>query len=259
MQKSNHKRHIWRYVGISLVGITILIAGWWEYRLTPERHLTVDQDNVPTLFIPGYMGNWISLGPMVHRMNRYHIAKKAMVVHIASDNKITIKQDAALNKNNPNIIVLFQDNTNVDKQATQLALLTEKLYRDYHIRKINLVGHSDGGNIVYRYLTTKHQQAVPQTVKFVDFADDYSQAEDQRADRLPRKLKVLIVAGEIWYTGTDGEIPLKSALAFKKVIAPYVAEVKTAVFHGGPWLTFHSCLHQNPAVDCVIARFLYDN
>ena len=26
MQKSNHKRHIWRYVGISLVGITILIA-----------------------------------------------------------------------------------------------------------------------------------------------------------------------------------------------------------------------------------------
>lgn len=259
MIKNKQKRHIGRYIGIGLLVFTLFVAGWWEYRLEPERQLIVSKDKVPTLFIPGYLGNWISLGPMVHRMNRYHIAKKAMVVHIASNNQITIKQDVALNRNNPNIIVLFQDNTNVNKQAYQLALLTEKLYRDYHVRQINLVGHSDGGNIVYRYLTTRHQHPTPQALKFVDFADDYSHQEDERANKLPRQLKVLIVAGEIWHTGTDGEIPLKSALAFKKVIKPYVAKVKTVVFHGGPWLTFHSCLHQNPAVDCVIARFLYDN
>lgn len=258
MMKAQRKHHLLRNLGIALGSVVLLVTVWWQICLQPLRKLSVPQHDVPTLFIPGYLGNWISLGPMVHRLNHYDIAKEAMVVHIAKDNHITIKQEHAF-KDNPNILVLFQDNTDVAKQAYQLGLLNEKLYRDYHVRQINLVGHSAGGNIVFRYLITKHSRPVPQPLKFVNFADDYSRREDAETARLPHNLKVLTVAGEIWHTGTDGEIPLKAALAFSKVLKPHVAAVKTVVFHGGPLRTYHSCLHQNPAVDCVIARFLYDN
>ena len=250
----HHKFHIFIFVSLT---IFLLITIWWQHCLKPLKNLHVQQHDIPTLFIPGYLGNWISLGPMVHRMNHYGIAKESMVVHIYKNNKISIKKEYPL-KNNPNILVLFKDNTEPNRQSYQLGLLAEKLYSVYHIHKMNLLGHSEGGNIIFKYLITKHSKKVPETVKFVNFADDYPKNQEKKIYKLPSNLKVLTIAGEIWNTGTDGEIPLKSALKFNDLIKKHVSEAKVIIFKGAPWYTFHSCLHQNPSVGCAIAKFLYN-
>lgn len=245
-----------RRILISLMIIAALLGGWWWRRLQTYRHFSVPQHDVATVFVPGYGGNWISFGPMIGRMNRYHVGTAAETLQVHA-NSVSVKHEGRSGKN-PLINVLFDNPFKPATQAKQMRLVMAKL-KQMGITKVNLVGHSSGANIIYDYLTRYRHESDPIALKFVSFATDYTTSEVNEAERLPHALQVQNIGGQIWRSDGDWAINGTSREAFTAAVAPYVASVQTVTVHGSPLDSYHSMLHQNPDVDKLIAQFLFTN
>ncbi|WP_416353611.1 alpha/beta hydrolase [Agrilactobacillus fermenti] len=256
-QRRSHRRLFWTLGVIGLV-LFVLVGTWWgrnHHYLTQTR---VQDTKTPTLFIPGYMGNKISFGGMIRRMDHYGIGTKAMVIHVSKQGKVQIDQQASLKQKNPLIQVLFQNNKQEHVEAKQLRQVLYILKEKYQVQKVNLVGHSSGGNIVFDYLTspTAKTKQVPRVSKFVNIATNFP-GNKTAGHLLPKQLYILNIAGDIWHLSSDGGIPVKQDLALKQIAAPHVAAYREVVVHGSPLTVYHSMLHENGAVDQIIAEYLF--
>lgn len=98
----------------------------------------------------------------------------------------------------------------------------------------------------------------PTIRKFVTLGSTYPEVTDQLA-QLPAHLPILNVAGQIWHTKGDGEVPLAGVLAFSQRLKQAGFTPVTHIITGSPLTAEHSMLHINPRVDFLIAKFLFAN
>ncbi|PIO82217.1 hypothetical protein BSQ39_00900 [Loigolactobacillus backii] len=241
-----------------LAVIFVGVLSWNVYfnqRAQVLKDVSVRQEQTATIFVPGLHGRYSFTG-MIHRLNHYDIAQHALTVNVSKKGKIKVHKLAPL-KDNPTIKILFSADAEPKKEAKQLVAVMQTLKRDYHIQKINLVGHSSGGNIIFDYLTaTNGRPDLPTPKKFVSIATTYPNRK-QQAKQLPANLRILNIAGEIDHYHSDGAVSVTDDLAMGKLVEPYVASYQARTIHGNILHTFHSMLHENPDVDRLIANYLY--
>lgn len=254
MTKKTHRR--WpRVVGWTAGVLSAMAIGgtvWWQSQLNAIRHLTVRQTDIATVFIPGYNSNSWTFSPMIQRFARYGIATDAMTINVSANGHLAITRRATLNQRNPLINIIFADARNPEKQTTQLHRIMTKLYTDYGVHQINLVGHSMGGFLATRYITQPPTAQQPAVVRFVNIASGGARADSDLAD-FPKNIAVLAIGGNIWGTRSDWQVPLASVEHFAKTIP----QAKLITITGSPLTAYHSALHQNPQVDRDIAQFLF--
>ncbi|AYF93024.1 alpha/beta hydrolase [Apilactobacillus bombintestini] len=254
-----------RKITIGIVLLIELIALFtttaWIFRGRVLNNVHVDKTRTATIFIPGYGGNAVSTDDFINQFNDHGIAKRALRIHISAHGKVTTmkKYVHKIKKNNPLVQLIFENNTDPDKEADQMKNVMSYLYKKYHIKKVNFLGHSSGGAIAYEYMVKHpHQKNAPKVNKFVSIANDYD-PNDKRVKNLPRNLKILNIAGEIYNVGTDGEEAVDIVKPMGKLVRPYVKEYKFFLYQAGPISAEHSMLHENPTLDKTIAEFLFRN
>lgn len=235
--------------------IVLGCGGYWQARLAPLKRLRVADTNIPTVFVAGDYARAFSTNGFVHRLSANHLMTRALIVNVDHHGKVAFKQFAPL-RHNPTIQVVFADNHHPRRQARQLATVMHLLKTRYHVTRFNAVGHSSGGNIIFDYLTTRPTKSQPRINRFVSIGTNYP-ACGPRLARLPQATPILNVAGQIWHTASDGEVPLAGVLAFSHQLKRHHFSVKTVIIHGNPLRAEHSMLHINPSVDAELARFLY--
>ncbi|CAJ1229123.1 hypothetical protein LXEBMM8_EKPBGFGD_02159 [Lactiplantibacillus xiangfangensis] len=242
-------------MAIVSAAVVTLSGAYWQWRLTPLKHVQVQSTNIPTVFVAGDYAKAFSTNGFVHRLSATHLMTRALMVHVAKNGHVVVKQFAPL-RHNPTIQVVFADNHHSKRQARQLATVMHLLNQRYHVQQFNAVGHSSGGNIIFDYLTANHQEAQPHIQRFVSIGTNYPNAALQ-LKHLPQQTKILNIAGQIWRTSGDGEVQLNGILAFSKLLTAHHFEIQTKIIHGNPLRTEHSMLHINPTVDAQLATFLY--
>ncbi|CAI2559020.1 hypothetical protein AKUH3B111A_01820 [Apilactobacillus kunkeei] len=250
-------------IGIVLIieAIALFITTSWIFRGRVLNDVKVDKTRTATIFIPGYGGNAVSTDDFINQFNDHGIAKRALRIHISSKGKVTTmkKYVKKISSDNPLVQLIFEDNTHPIKEAKQMKNVMTYLYKTYHIKSVNFLGHSSGGQIAYEYMVRNpNQKNAPKINKFVSIANDYP-AGDKRAKNLPRNLKIFNIAGEIYNVGTDGEEAVDIVKPMGKLVKPYVKSYQFYLYRGDPISAEHSMLHENPTLDKTIAEFLFRN
>lgn len=249
-------------IGIILLieAIALFTTTAWIFRGRVLNNVKVEKTRTATIFIPGYGGNAVSTDDFINQLNDHGLAKRALRIHISNHGKVTTmkKYEKKIRKNNPLIQLIFADNTHPIKEANQMKNVMKYLYKKYHIKRVNFLGHSSGGTIAYEYMVRHpHLKKVPAVHKFVSIANDYA-PNDTRAQNLPRHLEILNIAGEIYNVGTDGEEAVNIVKPMGKLVQPYVKSYRFFLYQAGPISAEHSMLHENPTLDKTIAEFLFN-
>ncbi|MCF6161589.1 MAG: alpha/beta hydrolase [Furfurilactobacillus sp.] len=236
-----------------------IVMGWEASEQKQLGHVQVSYSKTPTLFVSGDYSNWLTFGPMNARLERYDIGQAVWTIHVAKSGKATIDKRGPLGKRNPLILVLFADNHHASREARQLTGVMKMLKQREHINTVNMVGHSSGANIVYQYLTGKaadKREDYPDTAKFVNIATTFSKAEQKAADRFPRHIQVLNIAGDLFGTGGDLGVSVKGDHKLGEMLAGRVDGYQSETLVGGISV-IHYLLHQNPHVDRAVTDFLW--
>lgn len=236
-----------------------MLALYWEIIDYHNLHkINVEKRNIPTLLVSGDYGNWLTFGPLSRRYLRYHLSNEVVVVHLTKGNHIKTNKPLNNLKKNTLILVIFSLNKHYQKESKQLSGLMRELLSKYGINEVNLVGHSAGCNVIYRYLTRfyKNQpKKYPKTLKYINMATDYNNYERKLATNFPEHIKVLNIISEMFNWHTDGVIKVINAEEFKNMVGKHDS-YSQIVLHGGI-NNLHYLLHQNPYVDRIIAKFLW--
>lgn len=252
-----HRNRIIVTMATVSVALVVGLGLSWQSRLAPLKRLTVKHTATPTVFVAGDYAKAFSTNGFVNRFSQTGVMTRAMIINVANDGRLHVQQVAPL-RHNPTVQVIFADNHHPRRQARQLAVVMHTLKTRYHVQHFNAVGHSSGGNIIFDYLTTPHHDAQPTIRKFVTLGSTYPEVTDQLT-QLPVHLPILNVAGQIWHTKGDGEVPLAGVLAFSQRLKQAGFTPVTRIITGSPLTAEHSMLHINPRVDFLIAKFLFTN
>ncbi|WP_367377747.1 alpha/beta hydrolase [Enterococcus gilvus] len=251
--------------------------------VTEASRNIVNKSDVPTLFIHGYGGTVNSFGGMLRRFRDEGVARKELTITVQPDGALQVDGQLNKKKDNPSIQVLFAANKDNEWNQTEWIYGVLKYLKEEGVDRVNLVGHSMGGVSSLRYLTTYGQpKDAPVIEKFVaigaPFNDFDDTAKDQSIDdvlqngptpqssryldyrnginNVPSSVSVLLLAGKLnEQDPSDGTVPLSSALATYSLLKAHGNPIKEQIFTGSN--AQHSQLHENPAVDQVVATFLW--
>ena len=232
----------------------------WQFRGNVLNSAHVKQNSTATVFIPGFGGNAVSTNDFINQFSQHRLASRALRVYVPENNRIsTMHQYHPIAKNNPMVQLEFQDDLHPQKQAGQMIYVMHYLYQKYHIKKVNFIGHSSGGNIAFDYMIHHpHATNVPQPEKFVTIGANYA-PHDPLVKNLPKSLHVLNIAGEIYNAKSDGEVPNKIVQPMGKLVRKHVGKYRYFVYRSNPVNAEHSMLHENPKLDKIIGEFLWNN
>ncbi|MCH4123640.1 MAG: alpha/beta hydrolase [Levilactobacillus sp.] len=244
--------------GLTVLLTTLLVlgslGGWWNDRWDVLRSVRVPQTRTATLFLPGTHGAWLSLRSMVTSLDRPHVGTFALTARVSWNGHVNWHQRRRVAANNPLVPVIFADNTHPHRQARQLTTVLTQLHRRYGVTRVNLVGHSSGGTIAYDYLAD-HAPA-PVTVRRIAMVGADFPGRTRLRDHYPQ-LQILNLAGVIGRTANDSEVPVKTVTPLRHLVAGHVGRYQFATISGPVWDTQHSLLHENPALDVRLIRYLY--
>ncbi|WP_416207849.1 alpha/beta fold hydrolase [Enterococcus sp. HY326] len=261
---------------------TASTSGTSTEETTASTSEIITKTNEPTIFFHGYSGTINSFKSMISRIETDGYATKELVLTVATDGSITSEGTYTNTENNPIVQVLFADNKNNEwNQAEWVKDVLEYLQTTYNVQAVNIVGHSMGGVSAFRYLTAYgYDTTLPKVTKFVgigapfnDFLDtSSSQTIDELLANGPTEksqryldyaagitnvaadIPVLLLAGQMSETDlSDETVPLTSALAPFQLLQTNGNSVSYQIFMG----IQHSQLHEEPAVDQVVEKFLW--
>ncbi|WP_239256943.1 alpha/beta hydrolase [Listeria ilorinensis] len=256
-----------------------------QHSSTQSKAAAEATPDVPTIFVHGYAGTENSLGNMIKRLSKDGQATKSLILTVSADGSVSASGQFNKMSPNPLIQILFADNkSSMDNQTIWLENALTMLKNDYHIEKINAVGHSMGGVSLTNYLEKdSNNSTYPQVEKLVliaaplnglvigedgvtpyDLTDNGPGVETDRyaqfmngQSRLPSALQVFNIAGDLEDgTKSDGSVSVASALSGRFIYAE-VAHYSEKTFYGEN--AAHSKLHENPDVDKAIADFLWSD
>ncbi|WP_057768850.1 alpha/beta hydrolase [Lactobacillus selangorensis] len=248
-------RRFLKILGALLLGIIVILGILWNVSLQQLQNLTVQHTDTPTLFIPGDDSNWTSFGPMADRFENYSLAKERMIVHVADNGHLDIKQLGPLT-DNPLILVYFDDSTHAKKEAPQLKKILTYLHDKHNISAVNLVSHSSGGDVCFNYLTDQPLKNV-HVAKWITIADNFPDSVTN-GKTLPKGLKILNIAGNISWAHGDLVVSTDEAKQLKAFAEKQGIFYQDHIFNGTIFTAYHSMLHQNAKVDRWIAQFLFN-
>lgn len=235
---------------ILLIGFLLVSGGIYYAKIryfspgTLVKQKTIHYSNVPTVFIHGYEGSSFSFGPLLRNLEKENIAKRELTIVVEADGTLDVEGKLENNKDNPTIMVLFaKDVTSEITQSKWIDHVMRYLFRQ-KITQVNLVSHSMGGVSSLRYLLEYAGEKTPAVEHFVAIAAPFNDLEiaedteeifayelteegpegktpiyqyfDQAMARLPQRLQVLNVAGDLKDdSNSDGSVSIHSAFALR--------------------------------------------
>lgn len=291
------KKQLYHILGLLAVGVMIVLL-WFFWPSNKEtapkvahsnhKQVTSTQNEVKsypvTLFFHGYGGTKHSMGGMIQRLSSRYQATHTLDLTVNTDG--TIQTSGTFEQADKPVLinVLFADNKNNEwNQAEWIYQSLQFVKAQYHVEKVNVVGHSMGGVSLFRFLETyQNQGELPTVEHFISIAAPLNEfldtSNEQSVDGLlqqgptqispryqdfqnnianfPKNVQVSLFAGQLSASDlSDGTVPLTSALAVNQLLSSQQIPVKTFVFKGV--LAQHSALHANPKVDKRIAEILW--
>ena len=291
------KKQLYHILGLLAVGVMIVLL-WFFWPSNKEtapkvahsnhKQVTSTQNEVKsypvTLFFHGYGGTKHSMGGMIQRLCSRYQATHTLDLTVNTDG--TIQTSGTFEQAEKSILinVLFADNKNNEwNQAEWIYQALQFVKTQYHVEKVNVVGHSMGGVSLFRFLETyQNQGELPTVEHFISIAAPLNEfldtSNEQSVDGLlqqgptqispryqdfqnnianfPKNVQVSLFAGQLSASDlSDGTVPLTSALAVNQLLSSQQIPVETFVFKG--ILAQHSALHANPKVDKRIAEILW--
>lgn len=291
------KKQLYHILGLLAVGVMIVLL-WFFWPSNKEtapkvahsnhKQVTSTQNEVKsypvTLFFHGYGGTKHSMGGMIQRLSSRYQATHTLDLTVNTDG--TIQTSGTFEQADKPVLinVLFADNKNNEwNQAEWIYQSLQFVKAQYHVEKVNVVGHSMGGVSLFRFLETyQNQGELPMVEHFISIAAPLNEfldtSNEQSVDGLlqqgptqispryqdfqnnianfPKNVQVSLFAGQLSASDlSDGTVPLTSALAVNQLLSSQQIPVETFVFKGV--LAQHSALHANPKVDKRIAEILW--
>lgn len=281
-------KHI-KQLGIVVATIlTITLGGWGLHHVSASQQ-QYRVSKTPTFFFHGGGSSYHAEEYMTHGAERKGITNNIILANVHGNGHVTFRGSLKKNARNPIIEVNFLNN-NVwahprkswpinGNYAYDVVAATQ---RKWHIKTMNLVGHSLG-NIAIMYLLLDHShQHLPQLKKQVAIAGFFNGAigfgyrkntkvaangrpsheewdfkEMKKLKKFyPKNAEVLNIYGNIEDgSHSDGEIPVNSAKTLKYIVLPRASYYRGKEFYGPS--ARHSRLHHNPAVNRVLFNFLW--
>ena len=291
------KKQLYHILGLLAVGVMIVLL-WFFWPSNKEtapkvahsnhKQVTSTQNEVKsypvTLFFHGYGGTKHSMGGMIQRLSSRYQATHTLDLTVNTDG--TIQRSGTFEQADKPVLinVLFADNKNNEwNQAEWIYQALQFVKTQYHVEKVNVVGHSMGGVSLFRFLETyQNQGELPTVEHFISIAAPLNEfldtSNEQSVDGLlqqgptqispryqdfqnnianfPKNVQVSLFAGQLSASDlSDGTVPLTSALAVNQLLSSQQIPVETFVFKGV--LAQHSALHANPKVDKRIVEILW--
>lgn len=291
------KKQLYHILGLLAVGVMIVLL-WFFWPSNKEtapkvahsnhKQVTSTQNEVKsypvTLFFHGYGGTKHSMGGMIQRLSSRYQATHTLDLTVNTDG--TIQTSGTFEQADKPVLinVLFADNKNNEwNQAEWIYQALQFVKTQYHVEKVNVVGHSMGGVSLFRFLETyQNQGELPTVEHFISIAAPLNEfldtSNEQSVDGLlqqgptqispryqdfqnnianfPKNVQVSLFAGQLSASDlSDGTVPLTSALAVNQLLSSQQIPVETFVFKGV--LAQHSALHANPKVDKRIVEILW--
>lgn len=291
------KKQLYHILGLLAVGVMIVLLWffWPSNKETAPKAAHINQKQVTTtpkevkaypvtLFFHGYGGTKHSMGGMIQRLSSRYQATHTLDLTVNTDG--TIQTSGTFEQADKPVLinVLFADNKNNEwNQAEWIYQALQFVKTQYHVEKVNVVGHSMGGVSLFRFLETyQNQGELPTVEHFISIAAPLNEfldtSNEQSVDGLlqqgptqispryqdfqnnianfPKNVQVSLFAGQLSTSDlSDGTVPLTSALAVNQLLSSQQIPVETFVFKGV--LAQHSALHANPKVDKRIAEILW--
>ena len=291
------KKQLYHILGLLAVGVMIVLLWffWPSNKETAPKAAHSNQKQVTTtpkevkaypvtLFFHGYGGTKHSMGGMIQRLSSRYQATHTLDLTVNTDG--TIQTSGTFEQADKPVLinVLFADNKNNEwNQAEWIYQSLQFVKAQYHVEKVNVVGHSMGGVSLFRFLETyQNQGELPTVEHFISIAAPLNEfldtSNEQSVDGLlqqgptqispryqdfqnnianfPKNVQVSLFAGQLSASDlSDGTVPLTSALAVNQLLSSQQIPVETFVFKGV--LAQHSALHANPKVDKRIAEILW--
>ena len=291
------KKQLYRILGLLAVGVMIVLLWffWPSQKENAPKAAHINQKQVTTtpkevkaypvtLFFHGYGGTKYSMGGIIQRLCSRYQAKHTLDLTVNTDG--TIQTSGTFEQADKPVLinVLFADNKNNEwNQAEWIYQALQFVKTQYHVEKVNVVGHSMGGVSLFRFLETyQNQGELPTVEHFISIAAPFNEfldtSNEQSVDDLlqqgptqispryqdfqnnianfPKNVQVSLFAGQLSASDlSDGTVPLTSALAVNQLLSSQQIPVETFVFKG--ILAQHSALHANPKVDKRIAEILW--
>lgn len=291
------KKQLYRILGLLAVGVMIVLLWffWPSHKENAPKAAHINQKQVTTtpkevkaypvtLFFHGYGGTKHSMGGMIQRLSSRYQATHTLDLTVNTDG--TIQTSGTFEQADKPVLinVLFADNKNNEwNQAEWIYQSLQFVKAQYHVEKVNVVGHSMGGVSLFRFLETyQNQGELPTVEHFISIAAPLNEfldtSNEQSVDGLlqqgptqispryqdfqnniakfPKNVQVSLFAGQLSASDlSDGTVPLTSALAVNQLLSSQQIPVETFVFKGV--LAQHSALHANPKVDKRIAEILW--
>ncbi|MFC6289292.1 alpha/beta hydrolase [Levilactobacillus angrenensis] len=271
---------------IAALLVTGLLTGCAR-RLATDRYV---QSATPTLFFHGAGSSYRAEEHMAQAAKKAGVTNTIIRAMVDRQGQVRLAGQIKPGAVNPIVEVNYADNRqlNYHQHGVWATHVVQALQRQYHIKAINMVGHSLGNmSLIYYSLENSQSQKLPKLRKQVDIAGHFAglnfrdvpaaiqqpaglklnaagrpnhmNATYRDMTRLRRVLpkgqvRVLNLYGNIGHH-TDGTVPNVSSLALKYLVAPHAKSYQEHEFTGK--LARHSKLHENPQVDRVLIQFLW--
>lgn len=247
--------------------------------------------STPTLFFHGGGSSYHAEQHMVQAAEKAGVTHSVIRADVASDGTVTLHGHWKNGAKNPICEVNYDNNREIDfqKHGQYATNVVKALQKEYGIKKINMVGHSLGNiSIIYYMLKNGENKKMPQLQKQVDIAGHFAGLDFKNVPasiRQPAGLKlnkegkpnhmnatyktmtaaryiypknqvaVLNIIGDIG-GATDGTVPNVSSLSLKYLVKDRAKSYRVVKITGKK--ARHSSLHENPQVDKLIIKFLWN-
>ena len=172
------KKQLYRILGLLAVGVMIVLLWffWPSHKENAPKAAHINQKQVTTtpkevkvypvtLFFHGYGGTKHSMGGIIQRLCSRYQATHTLDLTVNTDG--TIQTSGTFEQADKPVLinVLFADNKNNEwNQAEWIYQALQFVKAQYHVEKVNVVGHSMGGVSLFCFLETYQNQGELPTV-----------------------------------------------------------------------------------------------
>lgn len=278
-----------RYLGWVIV---MLLVGLWGLNQPVTGHAAelapaTEPEMRPTLFFHGSSSSYLAEKHMVHAAKRAGVTKSVIRADVSYRGKVHLVGKIKKTAENPIVEVnyLNSNNLNYRTNGRWAKNVVKKLQKTYHIKSMNMVGHSMGNMaIMYYLLANGTNRKLPRLHKQVALGghfegvfgeDDYPHylrlAKSGRPNHMdtayrqllrlrktyPKKqVSVLNIYGDLGDgTDSDGRVSNNSSRSLRYLVGKRALHYRSKQFKGRG--AQHSKLHHNAKVDKLLIKFLW--
>ncbi|BDR56420.1 alpha/beta hydrolase [Xylocopilactobacillus apis] len=244
--------------------------------------------STPTLFIHGWGSSINAEHQMTNSIQNAKISNSVTQALVDSKGKVKLVGQIPSDAKNPLVEVGFEDNKSsgdYHQNGRWLKNVIEKLQQTYHIKNVNLVGHSMGNMaIVYYLLDNYNNHKLPKVLHQVDIAGHFNGIigiddkpnqiklnSEGRPDKINKnyqdllglrnkypykQIKVLNIFGDKNNgTHSDDDVTNSSSQSLKYLLNKRALSYQEKKIVGPEGQ--HSRLHENKEVDQILMKFLW--